>query len=214
MCVGGKKQHPKILICAHSKHESVAGVQLFTCYDDIATLGLSGALISLTSSGLGGLNPIRSFNCPCSNRKESAWTCCQADSRRWIWILSFRRNSCAGAKLGGEVSRSLWGQGCKKLSLSKVLVSTETASLPSHFFISFHLSQLLPAVLASDVRGPDSSDSSFSSNWGNFWHSIHACLAAKTFSAGGKSVAIYSTKSAPKSKGEPASERAEQGLTP
>lgn len=57
--VWGKKQHPKILICALSKHKSVARVQLFTCYDDIATLGLSGAPISLTSSALGGLNPIQ-----------------------------------------------------------------------------------------------------------------------------------------------------------
>lgn len=211
----GKKQHSKIPIRAQSKQERVAGVQLFTCYDDIATLGLSGAPISLTSSALGGLNPIHSFNCLCSSRKESAWTCCQADSRRWVWILSFRRNSCAGARLGGEVSRSLWGQRCKNLSLSKVLVSTETANLSSHFLISFHLSQLLPAVLASDVRGPDSSDSSFSSNWGNCWHSTHACLAAKTFSsAGGKSVAVYSTKGAPKAKGELAPERAGQGLTP
>lgn len=75
-----------------------------------------------------------SFNCIYSGRKESAWTRCQAGSRRWVWPFSFKRNSWAGVRLGGEVSRSPWGQGCKNLSLSKVSVSTETANLPSHFF--------------------------------------------------------------------------------
>ena len=57
ICVENK-QHSTILIYAVSKLERVAHVQLFTCYDGIVTLGLSGAPILLTSLVLGGLNPV------------------------------------------------------------------------------------------------------------------------------------------------------------
>lgn len=55
----GKKATSKDSYLCTQQTQSVARVQLFTCYDDIATLGLSGAPISLTSSALGGLNPIQ-----------------------------------------------------------------------------------------------------------------------------------------------------------
>lgn len=53
------KQHPTVLTYAVSKLTRVAHVQLFTCYDGVVTLGLSGAPILLTSLVLGGLNPVR-----------------------------------------------------------------------------------------------------------------------------------------------------------